>query len=83
MKGCIDIHSHVLPGLDDGSRNMEQSLHMLRIAQEQGIETVVATPHREGVSGQAERTGSPAVSADGCGGKGNLRQALSGMRVLF
>lgn len=45
MKGCIDIHSHVLPGLDDGSRNMEQSLHMLRIAQEQGIETVVATPH--------------------------------------
>lgn len=43
--GYIDIHSHILPGLDDGSQDMEQSLNMLRIAREQGIETIVATPH--------------------------------------
>lgn len=41
----VDVHSHILPNLDDGSRSMEQSLNMLRIACEEGIRTVVATPH--------------------------------------
>ncbi len=41
----IDIHTHVLPGIDDGSRNWEMSLHMLEIAEQEGITTVVATPH--------------------------------------
>ena len=41
----IDIHSHILPGLDDGSSNMEQSLRMLEIAYKEGISTIVATPH--------------------------------------
>lgn len=43
--GYIDIHSHILPNMDDGSRNMEQSLAMLKIACEQGITTIFATPH--------------------------------------
>lgn len=43
--GFIDMHSHILPGLDDGSKNMEQSLAMLRIAQEEGIDAIIATPH--------------------------------------
>lgn len=43
--GYIDMHSHILPGLDDGSRSMEQSLAMLRIAYEEGITTMIATPH--------------------------------------
>lgn len=41
----IDWHSHVLPGMDDGSHDVEQSLSMLRMLAEQGIRTVVATPH--------------------------------------
>lgn len=41
----VDVHSHILPNLDDGSRSMEQSLNMLRIACEEGIRTIVATPH--------------------------------------
>ncbi|MBQ4536485.1 MAG: hypothetical protein II994_02565 [Lachnospiraceae bacterium] len=41
----IDIHSHILPGMDDGSRSMRQSLDMLRIAEEEGITTMFATPH--------------------------------------
>ena len=41
----IDIHSHILPGLDDGSRSMEQSLRMLEIACTEGITTIIATPH--------------------------------------
>ena len=41
----IDIHSHILPGIDDGARNMEMSLAMLKIAEENGTKTIVATPH--------------------------------------
>lgn len=49
MKGYIDIHNHILPQLDDGSKSMEQTLEMLRIAYMDGIRTIIATPHyREG-----------------------------------
>lgn len=41
----IDIHSHILPEMDDGSRSMEQSIHMLQIAVEEGIDTIYVTPH--------------------------------------
>lgn len=40
-----DFHSHILPGLDDGSRCVEESLDMLRVSAEQGIACVAATPH--------------------------------------
>ena len=50
--GYIDIHSHILPGLDDGSRSMEQSLEMLRIAYEEGIDIIIATPHNMPGKGQ-------------------------------
>ena len=41
----IDMHSHVLPGVDDGSRNMEESLALLSMAEKSGVKTLVATPH--------------------------------------
>ena len=41
----IDFHSHVLPGIDDGSSCEEESLDMLRIAKSQGVITMLATPH--------------------------------------
>lgn len=41
----IDIHTHILPGLDDGAGNKDESLAMARIALEDGIHTIVATPH--------------------------------------
>jgi len=41
----IDIHSHILPNLDDGSKSVEMSLEMLRRGAAQGVQTVVATPH--------------------------------------
>jgi protein-tyrosine phosphatase len=40
-----DLHCHMLPGIDDGSRKMEQSLAMARIAVADGISTTVVTPH--------------------------------------
>lgn len=41
----IDLHSHILPGLDDGPGTIEESLEMCAIACADGIETIVATPH--------------------------------------
>jgi protein-tyrosine phosphatase len=41
----IDLHSHVLPGIDDGPRTLETSLGMLRAAAADGITQVAATPH--------------------------------------
>lgn len=45
MNGYIDIHSHILPGLDDGSKNFEMSLRMLRQAEEEHISDMILTPH--------------------------------------
>lgn len=45
MSGIFDFHSHILPGIDDGSASVEESLEMLRLEREQGISRVVATPH--------------------------------------
>ncbi len=40
-----DFHSHVLPALDDGSKNVEMSVQMLQATAAQGISSLVATPH--------------------------------------
>lgn len=45
MSGIIDFHSHVLPGIDDGSSSVEESLALLRMEAKQGIRHVIATPH--------------------------------------
>lgn len=41
----IDMHTHVLPNIDDGSKSLEMSLQMLKESYNQGVDTVVATPH--------------------------------------
>lgn len=41
----IDIHSHILPFMDDGARNEKMSLEMLRIAEREGITDIIVTPH--------------------------------------
>ena len=41
----IDIHCHILPKVDDGSKSWDMSLEMCRMAAEDGIEHIVATPH--------------------------------------
>ena len=45
MEGIIDFHSHILPEIDDGSGNLEESLELLRLSASQGIRQIVATPH--------------------------------------
>ena len=43
--GLCDIHCHILPGVDDGSRNMEESLKMLQIQYNDGVRCIMLTPH--------------------------------------
>ncbi|MCL6574401.1 MAG: tyrosine protein phosphatase [Bacillus sp. (in: Bacteria)] len=41
----IDLHCHILPGVDDGAKGMQDAILMAQKALEQGIDTIVATPH--------------------------------------
>jgi|JYMV01.1.fsa_nt_gi protein-tyrosine phosphatase len=41
----VDIHTHILPGVDDGAQSLEDTLVMLRIAYDSGTRRMVATPH--------------------------------------
>lgn len=41
----IDIHSHLIPGVDDGSQSLEESLSLLKQAEQDGITELITTPH--------------------------------------
>lgn len=41
----IDLHCHILHGLDDGAKNLDEALEMANMAEKDGIKTIVATPH--------------------------------------
>ncbi|MEG1478885.1 MAG: CpsB/CapC family capsule biosynthesis tyrosine phosphatase [Clostridiales bacterium] len=41
----LDIHSHILPNIDDGSQSVAMSVEMLKIMKNQGVDAVIATPH--------------------------------------
>ena len=41
----VDFHSHIVPAVDDGARDMKEALDMIRLAMESGTKKIVATPH--------------------------------------
>lgn len=43
----IDIHSHILPCLDDGSKDLDESIEMAKLAVSEGITKIIATPHHK------------------------------------
>ncbi|WP_091231332.1 CpsB/CapC family capsule biosynthesis tyrosine phosphatase [Anaerobium acetethylicum] len=54
MNGFIDIHSHILPGVDDGPKGIEGSVAIIRAAYAEGITHMIATPHyRQGQYGRS------------------------------
>lgn len=66
----IDLHCHILPGLDDGPPTMDVALEMCRIAAADGVRTIVATPHM--LNGMYEVTPEAVFR-----GVGDLSRALS------
>ena len=54
--GFADLHSHVLPQLDDGSKALDESLQMLKLLHEMGFDLVCATPHQKLGTLNPERT---------------------------
>lgn len=70
----VDIHMHILPGVDDGARTLDDALDMARMAYESGTKIVVATPHL--------RSDFPEVHADEIASRcRDLRAALTAADV--
>ena len=45
MRDLYDIHCHILPGVDDGAKNMDIALALIEKEIEAGVETIILTPH--------------------------------------
>jgi len=45
LQNFVDIHNHILPGIDDGAKNVQESIDLIRGFKELGITNLVATPH--------------------------------------
>lgn len=74
VEGMVDIHCHILPGLDDGSDSLETSLKMAEMAIADGVTHVVATPHANSeyeFSPQLVRTRGDEIQAQ-LGGRLNI-----------
>jgi protein-tyrosine phosphatase len=69
----IDLHSHVLPGLDDGPRSIEESLRIVADAAREGVAAIAATPH--------VRDDYPTTSAQMLAGVDRLREAIAAERI--
>ncbi|MBE5869200.1 MAG: capsular polysaccharide biosynthesis protein [Lachnospiraceae bacterium] len=82
----IDWHSHVLPGMDDGSRNVEESLILLEMLADQKVDTVIATPHfhanDESVSHFLDRR-AQAIQSLQAGMSEELPRVLAGAEVRY
>ena len=45
LNGFVDIHNHILPGIDDGAKTVDDSINLIKSFSEIGIEKFIATPH--------------------------------------
>ena len=59
----IDLHSHILPGQDDGAQSLEAALAMARMAVDSGVTAMAATPH---CAGDRTREVYAAIAPRGC-----------------
>lgn len=75
----VDIHCHMLPGIDDGAPDLETSLEMARMAVNDGIGTVICTPHQ---LGNFRRNQGEEVRAATASFQEQLQKARIPLRVL-
>lgn len=80
----VDIHCHILPETDDGAVSLEESVAMCRAAAEDGIKTIVATPHMfDGVHDTPEKDSIRRRIARVIEAAGNCVQILPGGEVRY
>ena len=80
----IDFHSHILPGIDDGSKDFETSLKMIKISIDEGVECICATPHFIPEEHELTReTYNTKLEELKCSIIGNHIQILSGLEVYI
>lgn len=57
MAFWADIHCHIIPGVDDGAKDMKTALELLRMEYEDGVRLVIVTPHfRRGMFETSQKT---------------------------
>ena len=79
-----DIHSHILPGLDDGSYNMDMSMEMLDMYAEQGVSHIVTTPHSWMIDADPKRAWKQFEAFRKCAEERHPRiRVAMGCEVLF
>ena len=88
LHNLIDFHSHILPGVDDGSKDVQMSLQMLRRQWEHGVGHVVLTPHfypehdtPEHFLAARDRAAEQLLAA--CKGQNDLPQLYLGAEVAY
>ena len=80
MISMFDLHMHILPGVDDGAKTMEEAVEMARLAFENGTEVILATPHRRDVT---ERSSVPEVQELMTAFKAQLEAEGIGLRLVL
>lgn len=82
----VDMHCHILPGVDDGARDVDTSLAMMKASAEQGVQCMVATPHfyatRDRVDSFLKRRGAAREALDARTGP-DLPKIVLGAEVAF
>lgn len=73
----IDIHCHILPSVDDGPASMEEALEMAAMAEKDGIQYIVATPHMCDETGISDQVIEKVKSVNAC-----LREKGMTLRIL-
>lgn len=84
----IDFHSHILPNMDDGAQNADESLKMLKILAASGVETAVLTPHfyrrKEDINSFAKRRAKAfEVLSERVGELKDCPRLITGAEVYF
>jgi len=80
----IDIHTHLLPGVDDGSRSIESSLTILEQFAAGGVRTVICTPHLDASrASQAPHEEHAAIFARLCAGAPTVPKLLRGWEIML
>lgn len=77
----VDIHSHIIPGLDDGSRHMDMTLKMLMSAGTDGTGCIIATPHFNSADNQ-DYAGVMPEDLEGTSASGVVREKTEQLKRL-